>query len=369
MAFGHAAANAAGARRLAHSAPPEGGGRRGGRVKSSTFVQAERPIGDRGGDPGAPGPDLAICVRGLAKSYVHPWTLRVTRALQGLDLDVRRGEVLGLLGPNGAGKTTTLKLLTGLLKPTRGRAWLLGEPVESVASRRSLGFLPEQPYFYDYLTGTEYLELVAGLSGLTGPAARERAAHWLGRVGLGERPRLPLRKYSKGMLQRLGMAAALVHDPELLVLDEPMSGLDPFGRRDVRDLILEQRERGVTVLFSSHILPDVEMLCDRVAILLGGRLTRVATVGELVGDGGHAVEIRCAGGAVLEIPRRWAGQVSRAERGGESVIRVEDESLVQEALDWLLRSGVQVRAVTPQRPTLEALFMEAAEAEAERRSA
>ncbi len=300
---------------------------------------------------------------------MHPWTLRVTRALQGLDLDVRRGEVLGLLGPNGAGKTTTLKILTGLLKPTRGRAWLLGEPIESIASRRSLGFLPEQPYFYDYLNGMEYLELVAGLSGRTGPGARERAAHWLGRVGLGDRPRLPLRKYSKGMLQRLGMAAALVHDPELLILDEPMSGLDPFGRRDVRDLILEQRERGATVLFSSHILPDVEMLCDRVAILLGGRLTRVATVGELTGDGGQAVEIRCAAGAVVEMPPHLVGQVSRTERAGETVFRVEEEARLQEALAWLLRAGVEVRAVTPQRPTLEALFMEAAESEAARRTA
>jgi ABC-2 type transport system ATP-binding protein len=316
-----------------------------------------------------PDPALAVCTRGLSKRYVHPWTLRVTRGLEDLDLDVRRGEVLGLLGPNGAGKTTTLKLLTGLLKPTRGRAWLLGEPVESTAARRRLGFLPEQPYFYDYLNGLEYLELAAQLSGLTAAAARERARHWLGRVGLGERARLVLRKYSKGMMQRLGLAAALVHDPELLVLDEPMSGLDPFGRRDVRDLIIEQRERGVTVLFSSHILPDVEMVCDRVAILIGGRLTRVATVGELVGDGGQAVEIRCRSGALVELPHRWAGQVSRAERGGESVFRLEDEARLSDVLGWLLQAGVEVRAVTPQRPTLEALFMAAAEAERERRSA
>jgi ABC-2 type transport system ATP-binding protein len=315
------------------------------------------------------GHDLAVCARGLSKHYVHPWTLRVTRGLDGLDLDVRRGEVLGLLGPNGSGKTTTLKLLTGLLRPTRGRAWLMGEPAESTASRRRLGFLPEQPYFYDYLNGVEYLELVARLSGLPAAAAGERARHWLGRVGLGERPRLGLRKYSKGMLQRLGLAAALVHDPELLILDEPMSGLDPFGRRDVRDLITEQRERGVTVLFSSHILPDVEMLCDRVAILLGGRLTRVATVGELVEDGAQSVEIRCASGALLEIPHHWVGLVSRTQRTDESVFRLEDEAQLGDVLGWLLKAGVQVRAVTPQRPSLESLFMAAAEAERERRRA
>jgi ABC-2 type transport system ATP-binding protein len=160
-----------------------------------------------------------------------------------------------------------------------------------------------------------------------------------------------------------------VHDPELLILDEPMSGLDPFGRRDVRDLISEQRERGVTVLFSSHILPDVEMLCDRVAIMIGGRLSRVATVGELVDDGDQAVEIRCAAGALLEIPQRWAGLVSRSQRADESVFRVEDEARLGEVLGWLLQAGVQVRAVTPQRPSLESLFLAAAEAERERRQA
>jgi ABC-2 type transport system ATP-binding protein len=341
-----------------------------GTMQTSVTSIAERPVAGR---PGAgqtvPDPGLAVCALGLSKHYVHPWTLRVTRGLDALDLDVRRGEVMGLLGPNGAGKTTTLKLLTGLLKPTRGQAWLMGEPVESTASRRSLGFLPEQPYFYDYLNGLEYLELAARLSGLPARTARERARHWLGRVGLGERPRLGLRKYSKGMLQRLGLGAALVHDPELLILDEPMSGLDPFGRRDVRDLITEQRERGVTVLFSSHILPDVEMLCDRVAIMIGGRLTRVATVGELVEDGAQAVEIRCAPGALLELPQHWAGLVSRTQRADESVFRLEDETQLGEVLGWLLEAGVQVRAVTPQRPTLETLFMAAAAAERERRSA
>jgi ABC-2 type transport system ATP-binding protein len=344
--------------------------RLGASMQTSTAAIADRQAADRA-SAGQIVPDcgLAVCVRGLAKHYVHPWTLRVTRGLEALDLDVRRGEVMGLLGPNGAGKTTTLKLLTGLLKPTRGQAWLMGQPVDRTAARRGLGFLPEQPYFYDYLNGLEYLELAARLSGLPAATARERALHWLERVGLGERARLGLRRYSKGMLQRLGLAAALVHDPELLILDEPMSGLDPFGRRDVRDLIIEQRERGATVLFSSHILPDVEMLCDRVAIMIGGRLTRVATVGELVEGGPQAVEIRCAPGALLEIPRDWAGLVSRSQRAGESVFRLEDETRLRDVLGWLLQAGVQVRAVTPQRPTLESLFMAAADAEGARRTA
>src|SRR5262249_45476539 len=144
--------------------------------------------------------ELAVCALGLTKLYRGHWTLKVTRGLEGLDLEIRRGEVMGLLGPNGAGKTTTLKLLTGLLRPTSGRAWLMGVPIDDTRSRRALGFLPEQPYFYDYLNGLEYLELVAGLSGLEGRAARERSGHWMDRVGLGARPRLRLRKYSKGML-------------------------------------------------------------------------------------------------------------------------------------------------------------------------
>jgi ABC-2 type transport system ATP-binding protein len=337
-------------------------------LQTSTDMPRQRPKAGRAPSAG-PDPDLAICARGLSKHYLHPWTLRRTVGLDALDLDVRPGEVLGLLGPNGAGKTTTLKLLTGLLQPTAGRAWLFDVPIESTASRSRLGFLPEQPYFYDYLNGVEYLELAGRLSGLSGHRAGERARHWLGRVGLGERPRLLLRKYSKGMLQRLGLAAALVHDPDLLILDEPMSGLDPFGRRDVRDLIAEQRERGVTVLFSSHILPDVEMLCDRVAIVIGGGLRRIAAVGELVDGGTPETEIRCTPGRLVELPHAWSGRVGRAERAGESVFRVTDEALVQEVLAWLLRSGVAVRAVTPQRPTLESLLLAEADAAGARRTA
>jgi ABC-2 type transport system ATP-binding protein len=317
----------------------------------------------------------AVETRGLTKSYRHPWTGKVVTGLADLTFDVQRGEVMGYLGPNGAGKTTTLKLLTGLLKPTRGEARLLGESIEQVSSRRRIGFLPEQPYFYEYLNGVEYLELAGRLSGLAARDARQRAGRWLGRVGLGERPRLLLRKYSKGMLQRLGLAAALLHEPELLILDEPMSGLDPFGRRDVRDLILEQRDRGTTVLFSSHILPDVEMLCDRVAIILGGRLSRVATVGELVGASRQRVEIRCTGVASLEIAPELQGVLERRDRPHESLFVLGDDARLDETLAWLLRHGVQIRAVTPQRATLEELFLATAAAAgedsviAERRSA
>jgi ABC-2 type transport system ATP-binding protein len=308
-----------------------------------------------------PDPSSAVCTRGLTKLYRGSWTLRSVPGLLDLDLDVRKGEVFGYLGPNGAGKTTTLKLLTGLHKPTRGRAWLLGVPIESTQSRARVGFLPEQPYFYDYLSGVEYLEFAARLSGVPAHEAGRRARHWLGRVGLGDRTKLILRKYSKGMLQRLGLAAALVHEPELLILDEPMSGLDPFGRRDVRELILEERERGVTVMFSSHILPDVEQLCDRVAIVLQGKLSRVATVGELVQDSRQRIEVRCPSTRIFEIPATLTGCVERIERAHETVFVTYEEDRLPELLNALLQGGVGIKAVTPHRATLEDLFMATAE--------
>ena len=330
-------------------------------MQRSTSKDGGRPTRDhQAGGNGVPDPSLAVCTRGLSKSYRNPWTLRSMAGLEPLDLDARRGEVLGLLGPNGAGKTTTLKLLTGLLRPTSGRAWLLGDPIASDASRRRLGFLPEQPYFHDYLNGIEYLEFVGRLSGLLGHEAHERAQRWLGRVGLGDRPRLRLRKYSKGMLQRLGLAAALMHDPELIILDEPMSGLDPFGRRDVRELILEQRHAGVSVLFSSHILPDVEMLCDRVAILQQGKLTRTATVGELTREGRDRVEIRCVGAPLVEVPTIFRDVLRRMEHPEGTAFLLSDDTRLNDVVQWLLKSGARLRGVTPQRASLEELFLEAA---------
>ena len=311
--------------------------------------------------PAASPRDHAVHTRGLSKHYRHPWTLRVTAGVTALDLDIPRGEVFGYLGPNGAGKTTTIKLLLGLLRPSAGGGWLFGEPIGSEASRRRVGFLPEQPYFYDSLTGPEYLEYAGRLSGLGGHEASERAKAWLGRVGLGARRRLPLRKYSKGMLQRVGLAAALIHDPDLLILDEPMSGLDPFGRRDVRELILEQRRRGVTVMLSSHILPDVEMICDRVGVVLGGRLVRTATVNDLVSTQPQRVEIRCVGAPLLEVPARWSEHVTRFELPEGTTFVLDDERLLGEVLAWLVQAQVTVRAVTPQRASLEEFFLSVAE--------
>src|SRR6187399_799847 len=219
----------------------------------------------------------------LTKDYkVGFWRPRPYRALDRLTLAVEPGEVFGFLGPNGAGKTTTLKLLMQLVFPTSGTADLLGKPAGDLSAKRRIGFLPENPYFYDYLTAEELLEYFAGLFGYRGAERRRRASQLLDEVGVGAERRLQLRKFSKGMLQRVGIAQALVNDPELVILDEPMSGLDPLGRRDVRSLILRLRDRGCTVFFSSHVLSDAEALCSRVAIMAKGRLLTTGRLTEML---------------------------------------------------------------------------------------
>ncbi|MET0212638.1 MAG: ABC transporter ATP-binding protein, partial [Vicinamibacterales bacterium] len=225
----------------------------------------------------------AIRTEALTKHYrVGFWRPRPYVALDTLTLEVREGEVFGFLGPNGAGKTTTLKLLMQLIYPTSGRAEILGRPVGDIAVRRRIGYLPENPYFYDYLTAEELLEYFAGLFGYRGTVRKTRVAQLLDEVGIGAERRLQLRKFSKGMLQRVGIAQAILNEPELIFFDEPMSGLDPLGRREIRELILRLRDRGCTVFFSSHVLADAEALCSRVAVVAGGRLAAVGQLADLV---------------------------------------------------------------------------------------
>src|SRR5216684_536994 len=225
----------------------------------------------------------ALATEELTKDYaVGFWRKRPYRALDRLTLDVEPGEVFGFLGPNGAGKTTTLKLLMQLVFPTSGRAELLGKPVGDLSVKRRIGYLPEHPYFYDHLTAEELLRYFAGLFGYSGAERRQRVERLLDEVGIGAERRLQLRKFSKGMLQRLGIAQALVNDPELVILDEPMSGLDPIGRKEIRDLIRELGAEGKTVLFSTHILSDVELLCNRVGIIVGGRLRDAGPLDQLL---------------------------------------------------------------------------------------
>ncbi len=226
----------------------------------------------------------AIEIRGLSKVYRTGFWMRTVSALKPLDLDVYQGEIFGFVGPNGAGKTTTIKTLCGLQLPSGGSARLLGRSCTDPDSRRQLGFLPERPYFYVHLTARELLHFYGQLFEIPRPIRQQRVESMLERVGLSDFADVPLGKYSKGMLQRAGLCQTLIHEPQLVILDEPMSGLDPVGRALVRDLILEEKARGCTVFFSSHILSDVQSLCDRVAILVRGELRGVGTVSELIGD-------------------------------------------------------------------------------------
>jgi ABC-2 type transport system ATP-binding protein len=299
-----------------------------------------------------------IAVDRLAKVYRAGLLLREVRALDGVSLEVRPGEIFGFLGPNGAGKTTTIKMLLGFVRPTAGTARVLGGDPGDPAVRRRVGFLPEQPYFYDYLTGAEFLDYVGRLHGLRAGVRRERAARLLEETGIAEAAGRPLRKYSKGMLQRIGLAQALINEPELVVLDEPMSGLDPMGRKQVRDLILRLKGEGRTVFFSSHILSDVETLSDRVAMLGRGRLVGLGTVDELLGAGQERVELCVAG---LE-PRAAAGLAGLATahvvRGDQHLFTIDSRQRADEAVRAVAASGARLVSFTTQRGTLEELFVE-----------
>ncbi|MEE9126157.1 MAG: ABC transporter ATP-binding protein [Planctomycetota bacterium] len=290
-------------------------------------------------------------VEGLCKSFRSHWTFRSRPVVQDLNLQVEQGEVFGFLGPNGAGKTTTLKLLLGLVSPDKGRIRLFGQSQRDHRVRARLGYLPENPFFYEYLTGREFLDFYARFFELSAAERRKRVAELLERSGISAAADLPLRKYSKGMVQRLGLAQALIGNPDLVLLDEPMSGLDPLGRRDARDLILELRGKGCTVFFSSHILQDAEMICDRVAILVQGKLRRMGSLKELVGEHIQAWEVTAAG----DKPG-WPGEVL-SRRGDEILRRVTSEADLQRLLAEVGRSGVRLVSLVPQRETLEQVFL------------
>ena len=301
---------------------------------------------------------LAIKTEGLCKDYRLGFLRRRSRVLHALDLTVEMGETFGYLGPNGAGKTTTLKLLMGLVHPSAGRAWLLGREIGDPDVRAAVGFLPENPSFYDYLTGEEFLAYGARLAGIPRRRAREQIAALLDQVGLTGAGRLQLRKYSKGMLQRIGLAQALLGDPRLVILDEPMSGLDPIGRKEVRDIILRLRAEGCTVFFSSHIIPDVEMISDRVGILLGGRLARVGRLDELLGAEVESVEVIAVGLPAPTVEEMGAfALVPPLVQGGRVLFRLGGDADVDKLLRRALEAGGKIASVTPQKRGLEELFL------------
>lgn len=301
----------------------------------------------------------AINVEQLTKSFKPDWPWRPSvLALSGLSLSVMRGEIYGFLGPNGAGKTTTLKILLGLTKASSGRAEVFGKAVGDVETRRRIGFLPESPYFYDYLTAEEFLSFYGHLAGMAGSRLDERIQYLLKLLGLSDAKSRQLRAFSKGMLQRVGLAQALIHDPELVILDEPMSGLDPIGRKQVRDLILSLRDEGKTVFFSTHIIPDVEMICDRVGIIVKGRLLASGRVEDLVDQTElGTIEIVCEWVKPEGIAEMRASFERVLERGRQILITVSSEDRLVDVLGMMRRHGGRLVSVVPHKPSLEELFL------------
>jgi len=302
----------------------------------------------------------AIEITNLTKDYeVGFWSKRKVRALDGLSLSVDHGQIFGFLGANGAGKTTTLKLLMRLIFPTSGSARILGHDIQDVSMHQRIGYLPENPYFYDYLTAREFLDYCGEIFGLRTAERKKRTADLLARVKLDEkRWDTQLRKFSKGMLQRVGLAQSLVNDPEIVFLDEPMSGLDPVGRREVRDLIAALRDEGKTVFMCSHILSDIEVLCDRVAILKQGKLAQVGYLDELrqTTEGPNRMEV-LATGTDAETLRQHLPQaeVAPTPRGLRIEIASEDE--IESVLAALRKAGGKVVSVQPVKQSLEELFL------------
>ena len=298
----------------------------------------------------------AISVQNLTKRYRNPQQSD-RAALVDLTLDVPPGEIYGFLGPNGAGKTTTIQLLLGLIRPSSGGGAVLGHPLGSVEARRRLGFLPESPYFYEYLRGDELLHYYGSLFGLPHGIRRERVEGLLRLVGLWEHRRLAVRKYSRGMLQRLGLAQALVNDPDLVILDEPAGGLDPIGRREMRDVLLQLRDRGKTVFLSSHILAEVETVCDRVAILHRGELLTVGRIGDLLGASREMeLTIHGANGSLGRHVEAIPG--ATIHHGTDAtVVVVPEQRFVYPIIDLIRETGGQVVSLGAKRERLEDLFV------------
>ncbi|GIV18110.1 MAG: ABC transporter ATP-binding protein [Armatimonadota bacterium] len=300
--------------------------------------------------------ESAIKIEGLTKEYLNKTTGKMVRAVDDLYLDVYRGEIFGFLGPNGAGKTTTIKMLLGLIFPTKGDAWIFGKPIGNVSVKRQIAYLPESPYFYEYLTGRQVLDFYARLFGIPASERKRKVDALLDMVGLSRDGDKTLRNYSKGMLQRIGIAQALINDPELLFLDEPTSGLDPMARIEIRDLIIRLKQQGKTVFLSSHQLLEVELICDRVSILNRGKLLkagrlddllpsgRVEIVAENVSDDGVIARIRDAGGVVQR-------------QDGRIVIQQPDDASVNKVVDIIRSANGVIRSLIPQRRTLEELFV------------
>jgi ABC-2 type transport system ATP-binding protein len=299
-------------------------------------------------------------VENLSKDFRHQWTYRAFRAVSDINLSLREGEIFGLIGHNGAGKTTTFKLLLGFLRPTSGRSLFLGRPSASTWARQQIGFLPEQAYFYDHLSVRETLEFYAGLYGMRGSARDARVAELAARLSLTPKLEASVSTLSKGNLQRVGIAQSIIHRPRLVILDEPMSGLDPVGRRDMRDLIASLKHEGTTVIFSSHILPDAEALCDRVGVLVRGTIREVIDLRQY--DEREPVGFQLALSGVDAAHAATFGEVIEAAAGSPRLtVKLPDRARLQQAMQWVERNGGQIESLLPVNPSLEERFLHYAE--------
>jgi ABC-2 type transport system ATP-binding protein len=297
----------------------------------------------------------AIRIDSLQKRFRLGFIPKTREILKGITFSVREGEIFGYLGPNGAGKTTTIKCLLGLIRPDAGTVEIFGRSHLSPRSRESLGFLPENPYFYDYLTAEEFLAFTADLFGLGRAEKRDRIARLLKLVGLERAAGLPLRKFSRGMLQRAGLAQALINEPKLVILDEPLGGMDPLGRKEIRDIIVRFKEEGKTVFFTSHILQDIEMICDRVAIIVGGRIVKEGGLRDLVSEKVLFTEVTVAGIP----PQAFAGLgESVSTRGDRVLLKIYDEARVDEAVGLIHDRRGRLISLSPRTETLEDIFVD-----------
>jgi ABC-2 type transport system ATP-binding protein len=302
--------------------------------------------------------DVVLEVDGLWKVFHIGFFRKRVEAVRGTSFQVKRGEIFGLLGPNGAGKTTTIKSILRLIFPTKGEIRIFGRSAGDRESARRVGYMPENPYVYQYLKPLEFLDLCGRLVGLPKAERLARSEEMIDKVGLRHATDRSIGQFSKGMMQRIGLAQALLHDPELLVLDEPMSGLDPIGRKEVRDLLLEQRSRGKTLLFTSHILSDVELLCNRVVIMQQGEITSEGQVHDLLESTGRHVELRLSGTspALKDSLRSRATIVD--EGTGHLTLRADSQKAVDEILRISNAAGARLEALVPERQSLENLFLE-----------
>ena len=293
-------------------------------------------------------------ITNLKKSFRSNFFIKKYNILKGIDISVEQGEIYGFLGPNGAGKTTTIKCIMGLLFPDEGEILINGLSSSSIAARRQIGFLPENPYFYEYLSASELLHFSASLFAIPAVVASERINLLINQVGLGGHEHLKLRKFSKGMIQRLGMAQALIQDPDCLILDEPFSGLDPFGRKEFRDLILTLKGQGKTIFFSSHILQDMEMMVDKVGIIINGKISRQGQLSELIASSTQYHEIVCSRISEKQLTQIHPNFVSH---DNQFIITLDNKADINRVLESIIHNNGLVIAVNPVKKTLEEIFL------------